>query len=111
MCIRDRIKAAQGVVLAVPGCEGIQVKMGQCFQDLCRLAIMFSLKNFEVDLAVYADFAAYPENSREIVQEQAKKHQAMIRATLEESAEGGAYVDAHGIATAERIFQDVHSRV
>ena len=104
------MKAAQGVSLAVPGCKEITVKYGQVFQDLCRLAILFKLDNFKLDLSMYADFEAYSLDRREIVQEQSRQHRSLIRQAVLDSAEGGAYVDKDGIATAERIFQDVFLR-
>ena len=104
-------RAVDGVTLKVPGCKDLVIKMGQCFKDLCRLAIMFKLPNFKLDLAKYSDFAAYPLDMQDDVKEQAKRHQQMIKYTLEDAAEGGKYVDDLGIASAERIFQDVHSRV
>lgn len=104
------MKATEGVTITIPGCKELTVKMGQCFQDLCKLAIVYKLANFKIDLAIYADFVPYPEQVQATVQEQARQHQRKIKDTLEDSVEGALFADDKGIATAERIFQDVHSR-
>lgn len=104
-------KAREGVAIKVSGRKDMTVRYGQCFQDLCRLAIMFKLDNFRLDLSTYADFESYPLNLRETVTQQAQQHRLIIRQTVEEAKEGASFVDKDGVATAERIFQDVFSRV
>lgn len=107
------MRAEAGVVIRIPGWSPpLEIKLGHCFNTLCRLATIFKFSNFKIDLSPYSDYAAYPPARQEQVQECVKKHQEIIMLIRAKTGTGTVRAsDPDGSASAERILQDVCTRI